>query len=61
MLIPPPAGYWSEAYSESRLLTYAQVELVVYSEQKKTDAAILICTRTKISSIIHSQAELAPH
>lgn len=41
-------------------MTDAQVELVVYHKQKKTDAVILIC-RTAISSIMHSQAKLAPH
>lgn len=56
MLIPSLASYWSEAGLESRLLTYAQEKLVVYS-----DATILICTRTKISSVVHSQAELSPH
>lgn len=61
MLIPPLASCWSEAGSESRLLTCAQAELVVYSKEEKTDATILICTRTKISSVVHSQAELSPH
>lgn len=61
MLIPPLASCWSEAGSESRLLTCAQAELVVYNEEEKTDATILICTRTKISSVVHSQAELSPH
>lgn len=42
-------------------MTDAQVELVVYHKQKKTDAVILICRRTAISSIMHSQGKLAPH
>lgn len=60
-MVPPLASCWGEAYSESRILTYIQVELVFYRKTKKTDAAILICTRTEISSIIHRQAELTPH